>query len=227
MVPSVSLVLRTDGVILARVAFPYACHGHRNSSLVARLTGRANGAAFTATGSTKPLRGVPRLRFTLTGTFAADGGSGKIRLRARGCRGYTRSVVFRAESAPAGAPALPARNSLLLGVSAQTAASVRLPVVLRVAKNGRVYAVWQVSLNCGRGHITRGDVTPSRKIKADGTFGGSQTYRIRFSDGITERYRVDFRGRFLADGAVGTLRMTVSTKGYKPCRSGTVAWTAR
>jgi hypothetical protein len=38
---------------------------------------------------------------------------------------------------------------------------------------------------------------------------------------------VNFSGRFLTDGAVGTLRMTSTMRGFKPCRSGTVAWAAR
>jgi hypothetical protein len=226
-VPAFSLVRREDGVILARIGFPYRCHGHSNTSLVARLTGRATGEAFTATGSTKPLRGVPRIRFTLSGTLTADGGSGKIRLRAKGCRGYTRNVVFRTEAAPVGGPAFPRPNSMLLGLSAQTAASVRLPVVIRVAKNGRVFAIWHVSLFCGKGNITRIDATPVRTVRPDGTFGGNQTYRIRYSDGTSQRYRVNFSGRFTTDGAAGTLRMTMTERGYKPCRSGTVAWTAR
>jgi hypothetical protein len=42
-----------------------------------------------------------------------------------------------------------------------------------------------------------------------------------------ERYSVSFRGRFMADGAVGTMRMTVTQRGYKPCVSGTRTWSAR
>jgi hypothetical protein len=164
VVPSFSLVRRDDGVVRARVGFPFTCHGHRNYNLVARLRGRANGSAFTASGSTKGLRGVPRMRFTLTGTLTGDGGSGKIRLRVRGCRGYTRSVVFRTASGPVGAPAAPARNSLLVGFSSQSAAGLRLPVVLRVAKNGRVYAIWHVSLFCGRGKTA-----PSAAVSATGS----------------------------------------------------------
>ena len=42
-------------------------------------------------------------------------------------------------------------------------------------------------------------------IKPDGTFSRTETYTIRYN-GPDERYRVTFSGRFLADGAVGTLR---------------------
>ena len=86
---------------------------------------------------------------------------------------------------------------------------------------------WNVSLDCGRGHITRANVTPSTTIRPDGTFSRSETYTIPYRSGRRERYRVTFSGRFLTDGAVGTMRMTVTEKGFKPCRSGTVAWAAR
>ena len=227
VVPSFSLVVRDNGTVRARLVFPYSCRGHRSFYLRAYLNGRANGAAFTATGSTNGLRGAPRIRFTLTGTLAADGGTGKIRLRARGCRGYTRSVVLRTPSAPAGAPAIPAPNSLLIGFTSQKSGGTVLPVILRVAKNGRVYAIWHASVDCGPGNIQRVDLTPTRKINPDGTFGGTQRYRIRYSDGTSELYRVSFKGRFLAGGATGTLRMTVTEKGYKPCVTGTQTWAAR
>ena len=50
--------------------------------------------------------------------------------------------------------------------------------------------------------------------------------------GIAEHYRVTFKGRFLADGAAGTLRARVfSTRPGKrrsvSCTGGTQTWTAR
>ena len=50
-----------------------------------------------------------------------------------------------------------------------------------------------------------------RTVKADGTFRGNQTYTIRYTDAPSERYTVSFDGRFLADGAVGTLRARMQT----------------
>jgi hypothetical protein len=139
------------------------------------------------------------------------------RVRKSGCKGYTQPFVLRTESAPAGAPAVPA-------------AGLRLPLSLRVTKNGRVYAVWQAMMTCGRVRIGVLDFTPSRAIKADGTFGGSQTYTIRYR-GFSERYRVTFSGQFLADGARGTLRARMQFRDgkrrYVPCLSGQQTWTAR
>ena len=100
---------------------------------------------------------------------------------------------------------------------------MRLPVILRVANNGRVYALWERRRWTAAAATSRASTSRrAARCKPDGTFGGNQTYRIRYTDGPSERYRVNFSGRFLADGAVGTLRMTVTEKGYKPCRSGTV-----
>ena len=52
-----------------------------------------------------------------------------------------------------------------------------------------------------------------------------ETFTIRYTDGSRERYRVSFKGRFLADGVTGTLRARMQTrkpgKRYYPCDSGT------
>ena len=70
----------------------------------------------------------------------------------------------------------------------------------------------------------------ARKIAPDGTFGGSQTYTIRYK-GFSERYRVTFRGQFLADGAKGRcapeMQLRDGKRRYVPCRTGTQTWTAR
>jgi hypothetical protein len=101
---------------------------------------------------------------------------------------------------------------------------------LRVANNGRVYAVWSATLKCGSATIPMIDVTPSRAIRPDGSFGGSETYTIRYR-GFSERYRVSFSGQFLADGAKGTLRARMQWRDgkrhYAPCVSGQQTWAAR
>ena len=62
-------------------------------------------------------------------------------------------------------------------------------------------------MKCGpKAHAQIVNNSPTTTIKADGTFSRSETYTIRWTDGSRERYRVTFKGRFLADGAVGTLR---------------------
>ena len=74
------------------------------------------------------------------------------------------------------------------------------------------------------------DFTPTRKINADGTFGGNQSYVMRYR-GYSEHYRVTFKGQFLADGVTGTLRARVyyREKGRRSvnCVSGTQSWSAR
>jgi hypothetical protein len=229
--PTMSLVHRDNGTVAARVGFAFACRGVRNWNLVARLTGKVNAAAFTATGSTR-LRSI-RMRFTLTGTLAPDSATGTVRMRARGCRGYTRKFVMRTESAPAGPPAQPAANSLLNGLTSQRAAGVRLPVTLRVARNGRVYAVYHAGMDCrGQGTIPAMITTPTMAVRADGSFSRRRfSFTVPFTDGYRERYTISFSGRFLADGAVGTLsaRMLGHKRGrrYVPCVSGTQTWAAR
>ena len=113
---------------------------------------------------------------------------------------------MHAPPAPAGAPALPARGTLLHGLSAQTAAGVRLPVSIRVATNGRLYAAWSAVLDCGNFTVPLRNEAPPTTVKPDGTFSRSETFTVRYRGGYSERYRVNFSGRFLADGAVGTLR---------------------
>ena len=65
----------------------------------------------------------------------------------------------------------------------------------------------------------------------DGTFLDDKPYTVRYRDGSSERYRIRFEGRFLADGVVGTLRARMQTrkkgKSYYPCDSGTQTWSAR
>ena len=75
------------------------------------------------------------------------------------------------------------------------------------------------------------NVTPATTVRPDGSFSRTERFTIRYTDGSTERYRVKFSGRFLADGAVGTLsaRMQAYERGkrYYPCFSGTQSWVAR
>jgi hypothetical protein len=229
--PSISLTSKDDGRVLGRIAYAYRCHGHFRSTIITRLGGRLNGQRFTATGSTR-FRGVGRLRWRLTGTLTGDAGSGSARLRiAHACGGYTNTFVVRAAAAPAGAAAMPARGSTYYGVTAQSASGTRLPMTLRVATNGRVYAIWSAAMDCHRGTIATLNVSPSAKIKADGSFTRNERYTIRYTDGYFERYRVTFGGRFLADDVVGTLRMRMQghQKGarFYPCDSGIHTWEAR
>jgi hypothetical protein len=191
----------------------------------------------TTDGQTVSLSGKSRfgkkqMRLSLTGALTPDAVNGTAKYGVPGCRTYTRPFALRAESAPAGATALPTPGTQLFGLTGQSAGGTRLSVMLRVTPQGRIYAVWQANMRCGGGSFDypMTDLTPSRVIKADGTFGGSQTYTARYID-HTQRYRVTFKGRVLADGATGTLKASMQyrdgKRSYDPCASGEQTWSAR
>lgn len=226
--PSISLVRHDDGRISGRAVAAARCGGVATSALVVKLSGSTpDGVNFTAAGKTK--LGKRTYRVSVTGTLAADSVGGSARVNT-GCRRWTQPLGLRVRHAPVGAPAVPAPGTLMFGLTSQSASGVPLPVSLRVTKGGRVYASWQAMMDCGPGTIPILDLTPSRRIKPDGTFGGTQSYTIRYR-GLVERYRVSFSGRFLADGATGTLRARMVSRTpktrYKPCLSGRQTWTAR
>jgi len=228
--PTISLIKRDNGTIDARLNLAYyRCKGYANTSAVLRARGKIEGITFKATARSR-VRGMGTIRVTLTGAVADLNATGKARVQVAKCRSYTYPFVLRTESAPAGAPAVPAPGTLMQGFSGQTAGGFRMPLTVRVTKGGRAYALWSAVLKCGRVSYSMLDHTPSRKIAPDGTFGGSQTYTIRYK-GYSERYRVTFRGQFLADGVKGTLRARMQTRDgkrrYLPCRLGTTAWAAR
>jgi hypothetical protein len=228
--PSVSLLRRDDGGVTGRVLVSTRCGGWASYNEVVRVRGRSpDGVSFTASGRARIGGRGPFVRVRLSGALAGDAASGSIRVRSR-CRSLTRTLALRTPATPAGGAAVPAPGTLMFGASSQSAGGLPLPVALRVAKNGRVYASWQALAKCRRGFHPVYDFTPSRKIAADGTFGGTQTYTIRYRD-FSERYRVSFRGRFHGDGASGTFTASVRYQDgksrYVPCRSGRQTWTAR
>lgn len=229
--PSISLLRRDNGQIAGRLVLSARCRGYANYNMVVRVSGSTpDGASFTASGRTRLGRaGIVRVR--LTGTLAPDSVSGTARVNTPGgCRDWKNPFVLRTESAPAGGPAVPAPGTIMQGFTSQSAGGLRLPVSLRVAKNGRVYAVWQAIMRCGRAAIPLADYTPSRKIHPDGTFGGSESYVSRYR-GYSEHYRVTFKGQFRADGVTGTLRARVYYKEGRRrsvnCVSGTQTWSGR
>jgi hypothetical protein len=231
--PVISLVRHDDGRVSARVGVAYRCRRHAFSNYIVRLKGStADGVSFTATGRTR-MRGIGRLRLTMSGTLAPDAVAGKVTTSAPNCPKYVRDVVLRTESAPAGAPALPPAASLFTGLTGQSSGGFRLAVGLRVTKQGRVWARWQAQMRCGPRGGTSAIVndTPTTTIKPDGTFSRSEVYTIRWADGSRERFRVAFKGQFRADGASGTLRARSTRRGggsrWYPCDSGTQTWTAR
>jgi hypothetical protein len=107
-----------------------------------------------------------------------------------------------------------------------------MPVSVRVAASGRVYGIWTATMKCGpKAVLAMASSMPPIKVKADGSFLDDKPYTVRYTDGSSDRFRIRFEGRFLADGVVGTLRARMQTrkkgKRYYPCDSGTQTWTAR
>ncbi len=227
--PHVSLIHRDNGTVAVRAVVSFSCKRVANTALVLRGSGRLSGANFDV----RLRKRIPRMgtvSVRVTGAVSPGSVSGEARLRIGSCVNLRRPLVLRTESAPAGAAALPAPGTIAQGMSSQSAAGFRMPVTLRVAKNGRVYAVWSAMLKCRRSSFAMLDQTPSRAIRPDGTFGGTQTYTVRYR-GVDERYRVSFRGQFTADGVRGTLtasmRFVDGKNRYIPCRSGRQTWAAR
>lgn len=227
---SISLTRHDNGRITGRINVAYHCKGYAVGYAIVRVKGRSNGTAFTASGSTGTRPG--RIRLSLKGVLDGPNGAGRMTARQRRCLHFTRPFVLRTPSAPVGGPALPPRGSLFYGFSTQLAGGAPLPVSMRVAKNGRVYAIWEAISTCQRNFkFPVANVTPATTVRADGSFSRTENYTIRYSDAPTRRFHVNFRGRFMADGAVGTLSATVKFydrgKAYATCRSGTVNWAAR
>ena len=230
--PPLALVRHDDGRITGRLTSGYTCGKRSYISRVVKLTGTTpDGVSFSATGKTR-LTGKGFVTYTVNGTLTPDAVTGTLTEALKRCPKYSFGILLRTESAPAGAPAMPPPASWFGGLTSQTAGGVRLPVAVRTTKNGKMSGFWQVTMRCGpRAVVTFGNHTPTTTVKPDGTFSRNETFTIRYADGFSERYRVSFKGRFLADGAVGTLRARMQTrkkgKSYYPCDSGTQSWAAR
>jgi len=232
---SVSLLVGAGGRVDGRIGLGYPCRPRNFVNVVVRLGGAVQGAALSASGSTRLTR-RGRLRIRVRGTLAGDRISGRIRFRPSRmggrCERFTRRFVMRADRVPAGGPARPARRTKMHGLTGQAAGGIRLPVSLHVLRKGRqLVALWQANMRCGpRAVFTAVNFTPRTRIRRDGTFVRRERYRIRYQDDLVETYRVVIRGRFLADGAVGTVRARMRTrqpgKRFFPCDSGVQRWTA-
>jgi hypothetical protein len=68
-------------------------------------------------------------------------------------------------------------------------------------------------------------------IQQDASFVSHERWTIRYANGAVERFRAVFRGRFVAGGAEGTIRVRSTTRHpsrrYPPCDSGRQRWSAR
>ena len=229
--PTIGLTRNADGSVAVRFGMAITCRHTRYIDTVVRGRGTSSGASFTASARTH-LAGTGRLTMKISGTFAGTGATGRVSAHAKGCKGFSRvPFQLRAAAAPAGAPARPAKGTEMFGVTSQSAGGVRLPVVLRVAKNGRVYAQWEALAACTHGHTPIMNVTPYTRITADGSFRRTEKFRQKYDDGSHDTVHVTFAGTFLAGGASGTLSARVQFTDkhhrlYTPCLTSTQTWTA-
>ncbi len=228
--PPLSLVRHDDGRIVGRLGSGYRCGKRSFVNRSVKLTGSTpDGVSFTATGTTR-LSGKGPVRYTLTGTLTPDTVTGTLTEGARAAQ-----LLLPITCAPRARPPERPRSraaTLFAGLTAQSTGGVRLPVALRTTKNGKVLAYWLASMRCGpKAVVPLYNQSPTAAIKPDGTFGRNEAFTVKYSDGSSERFRVSFKGRFLADGAVGTLRarsqLRKKGKRYYPCDSGTQTWAAR
>jgi len=227
--PAIGLVAKADGGVAANVSFTYGCGKARIYDVVVQLKGRLKGTTFTAKGKRRLAKPGGLVRFTLTGTVAPDSVTGRLKLRNH-CGSPTRSVVLRTAAAPAGAPAVPAPGALFYGLTNAIDHGIRTPVTFRVAKNGRLLALTWASMRCGEVTEPVSNASPSAAIKPDGSFSRNEGFTVRYADGSRDRFKVIFNGRFLADGATGTLRIRVTQHfrhGTAHCDTGPLTWTAR
>jgi hypothetical protein len=229
--PSLGMAVQPNGKILARAGLAINCRRQSFVPIYVRLAGAVQGAAFSASGRTR-LPGLGVLRISVKGTLDAQAANGVARVRLRRCRGWTNRVVLRTDSAPAGAPAMPAPSSVLTGLTSQAAGGVRLPISLTSTHNGKVWAVWDATLGCRPGLVAMTNVTPVTRIRPDGTFTRSERYSIRYQHRTVDHFRVTLTGAFHSDGtASGTLTASEHTTRpgwrYRRCSSGTQTWTAR
>lgn len=230
---SVGLVRRADGTIAGRAGLALRCGKTVFTNVVVRLAGLASGDGFRADGDTKLTR-RGRLRLEIAGKFEGANAIGTIRATTRriGCRTFTRPLFLRSAAAPAGAPALAPAGAVFAGLTSQVASEVPLPVLVHVSRSRRsVSALWQATMSCGpRAQTTVVNFTPPTRVRGDGTFSRTETYTLRYPDGSRDRFHVTFAGRFLADGATGTLdaRMQTRKRGvrYLACSSGRQTWSA-
>jgi hypothetical protein len=228
---TIGLARAANGKISARFGFSVRCRGVMWENRVIHALGRLSGQTFRISGHVRAGRST--VTMTATGRIAGNAVTGQLTARGRRCTPLTRAPFgLRAAALPGGPPAIPARGTVLLGLTSQSAGGVRLPVALYVAANGRLAGNWEALARCGRRRLPVMDLEPFTSIHAGGTFASNETFTIRFHDGTRATYRVTFAGRFTGGGATGTLSARVRRSDSRhhrrlaPCSTGTQTWTA-
>jgi hypothetical protein len=194
---------------------------------------------FTRTRVTREAGHVVRAKVTVAGRFDGALATGTVtaRVRDRTPRGTvqrcsTRGRAWKLHLRPtAGAPAAPHPGGAYLGLTSQ-AVGLPKPFVLHVRPKGtRVgVAIFDYVRVCRKATIPISNVTPGGPIRADGTFGLRERFRLRSRGGIRERFRIRIDGQFTAGGVTGSLRVnTVVRRGGRVidrCDTGALTFTA-
>lgn len=201
-----------------------------------RVVARARSRRYRGPGSVpQGPRGIGSADLVFTGAVA----SGTVRLRVSGrdhgrrfrCDSGNRRVQLRSVAADPGTPAGATRGATYRGHLGSTFRGAVTPIAFRVEKAGRKIptTVFGIALNCPRTPEYLASISPSMKIRADGTFRRRDRFRNRYAN-ATDRVMVVLQGRFTTAGATGTISVTQRTRFNKgggfTCRSGTVGWNA-
>lgn len=248
--PLIGLRIAASG---ARVAF--------EGEVIARCAGRPPvderltvlAAGLTAEGSfhgyaTRTYRLSPRetrtVRLAVTGQVVdARRASGMLRLLAYvhrvgrpTVRCDSREQHWEGRSVPGVTPGPPAplAGASYYGGTTQRGREIPFPFALRVASDGRNVdtSVFRVHRRCTG--VVSNDVPndmPPAAIAPDGAFSVTQRYSQRFVDS-TEFFTFTLAGRFVTEGASGTLRATSLLRDLRTrrvigrCNSGLVRWAA-
>jgi hypothetical protein len=239
------VVIRPNGAnATVRFDTTLACGRDRYQIDGTRTSPITNGHVTSRGHSYWPLRaGRVTYSWTLEADLGGQASDGVLTLKGkrrtpRGTTSCNHSVVrpfrVRADQAPAGPASGAQAGAAYLGRSDMTTGGgLHGSVVVRVARAGtKVAARWTAAAPCSRGpKEILVNFTPGTPIASDGSFARTEHFSQRFSDALV-RYRVRFAGRFLSDGAGGTVRMRARIFDVRGrhlqarCDSGDKAWHA-
>ena len=201
-----------------------------------RLVARARSLRYRGPGSVHfGPKGIGFADLVFNGTRVTGNVRIRVTVRVKGrrvrCTSGTRPVELRSVAADPGTPAGPTASGLYLGTTESAWRGRVAPISFQVNKAGTRIpsAIWGATISCPGAQEYLANISPSMKIRSDGTFSRTERFTSRFSN-ATDRVRVIFRGRFTAAGATGTINIRQRTRfrngARMTCRSGTIRWHA-
>jgi hypothetical protein len=102
--PTIGLVVQPSGSVSARAGLAVRCGKITWGPVFVRMKGKATGPSFSVSGHTR--LGGRTLRISAQGSVDGANANGTVRVRGRGCRGWTAPFILRTESALGGAAAM-------------------------------------------------------------------------------------------------------------------------